>query len=89
MSPNTEKDTIPANHGQIFTVDIEDEYAFSDVQASIMQLTGIKEVLFDDGVFPHEVIIHTERPVSTADVQQAVRQHGFQATPVSAFPLTP
>ncbi len=88
MNSTIQEDIIPANHGKVFTVNIEDEYAFSDVQESVIQLTGIKEVLFDDGVFPHEVIIHTESPIRTDDVQQAVHKHGFQATPESTFPLS-
>ena len=79
--------TIPANHGKVFTVNIEDEFAFSDVQGSVMEITGIKDVLFDDGVEPHEIIVHTDRTVQTEEVLAAVQKHGFRATPDSAFPL--
>ena len=79
--------TIPANHGKVFTVNIEDEFAFSDVQESVMEIDGIKDVLFDDGVVPHEIIVHTDGTVPTDKVLAAVEKHGFRATPDSAFPL--
>ncbi len=79
--------TIPANHGKVFTVNIEDEFAFSDVQESVMEIDGIKDVLFDDGVTPHEIIVHTNGTVPTEEVLAAVEKHGFRATPDSAFPL--
>ena len=79
--------TIPANHGKVFTVNIEDEFAFSDVQESVMEINGIKDVLFDDGVVPHEIIVHTDGAVQTEEVLAAVEKHGFRATPDSSFPL--
>ena len=78
---------IPANHGQVFEVDIEDEFAFSDVQESVMEIDGVKDVLFDDGVVPHEIIVHTDGAVNKEDVLAAVKKHGFEATPESTFPL--
>ena len=83
-----EQDVIPGNHGKIFKVDIEDEFEFSDVQETVMQLDGVKDVLFDDGVFPHEIIIHTEDLVKIADIQAAVKKHGYDAIPESLFPLS-
>jgi hypothetical protein len=83
----TDEKTIPANHGKVFAVNIEDEFAFSDVQESIMKISGIKDVLFDDGVVPHEIIVHTDGAVPTDNVLAAVKQHGFTATPEDAFPL--
>lgn len=82
-----EENVIPGKHGKVFKVDIEDEYAFSDVQESVIKLDGVKDVLFDDSVFPHEVIVHTETLVKVTDVQQAIRQHGFNAIPEGVFPL--
>ena len=79
--------TIPANHGQVFEVNIVDEFAFSDVQESIMEIDGVKDVLFDDGVVPHEIIVHTDGAVNKEAVQAAVQRHGFEATPESMFPL--
>ena len=82
-----EENVIPGNHGKVFKVDIEDEFEFSDVQETIMKLDGVKDVLFDDGVYPHEVIIHTEKLVKISDVQEAVKKHGFNAIPEGLFPL--
>lgn len=83
----TKENVIPGNHGKVFKVDIEDEFKFSDVQETVMQLNGIKDVLFDDEVVPHEMIIHTENLVKVSDVQAAVKKHGYDAVPESLFPL--
>ena len=83
----TEENVIPANHGKVFKVDIEDEFGFSDVQETVMQLNGVKDVLFDDEVVPHEMIIHTENLVKVSEVQTAVKRHGYDAVPESQFPL--
>ena len=83
----TQENVIPGNHGKVFVVDIEDEFKFSDVQETVMQLDGIKDVLFDDEVMPHEMIIHTEDLVKVSDVQAAVKKHGYDAVPESLFPL--
>lgn len=83
-----EENVIPGNHGKVFKVDIEDEFEFSDVHDSVMRLNGVKDVLFDDGVFPHEVIVHTDDLVKISDVQQAVKQHGYDAIPEGLFPLS-
>lgn len=82
-----EENVIPGNHGKVFKVDIEDEFEFSDVQETVMQLDGVKDVLFDDGVFPHEIIVHTNELVKITDVQRAVKKHGFNAIPEGLFPL--
>ena len=82
-----EENVIPGNHGKVFKVDIEDEFEFSDVQETIMQLDGVKDVLFDDGVYPHEIIVHTEELVKIADVQTAIKKHGYHAIPEGLFPL--
>lgn len=83
-----EENVIPGNHGKVFKVDIEDEFEFSNVQETVMQLHGVKDVLFDDGVFPHEIIIHTETLVKITDVQAALKQHGYDAIPEGLFPLS-
>ena len=83
-----EENVIPGNHGKVFKVNIEDEFEFSDVQGTVMQLDGIKDVLFDDGVFPHEIIVHTKDLVKITDVQAAVKKHGFDAIPEGLFPLS-
>ena len=82
-----EDNIIPGNHGKIFTIDVEDEFEFAEVQERVMEIPGVKDVLLDVEEYPHEMVIHTNDMVKVTDVQAAVKDAGYHAVPKSLFPL--
>ena len=82
-----EDNIIPGNHGKIFTIDVEDEFEFAEVQERVMEIPGVKDVVLDQEEYPHEMVIHTHDMVKVSDVQAAVKDTGYHAVPKGLFPL--
>lgn len=81
------KHVIPGAHGKTFMVNIENEEDFEKVNHSLMKLEGIKDVIFNSRVYPHELTIHTSKLITVEKVQSVIIREGFHAVPKTLFSL--
>lgn len=81
------ENVIPGNHGKVFIIDINDRHEFEKVKEKILKIEGIRDVLYDDQSFPHEMTIHSQKLVNIKDIQDVVRDKGYHAVPASLFEL--
>jgi hypothetical protein len=78
---------IPGKHGKTFTVNFHNQYEFEEVRPYILAITGVKDVLFNQEVSPHEIVVHTYDVVDQHEVQEAIRKAGYHAVPKRLFAL--
>lgn len=79
---------IPGNYGKKFTTDIESPTEKSKLKAAIMQIDGVKDMFFEEDVFPLEFTVHTNKVVSISDIQHKATEleyHVFAKGPF--FPI--
>ncbi len=81
------ENVIPGNHGKVFTVNADDQKEFEKIQEALLQLDGIKDVMFNNEDYPPELTVHTEKLVKVEDVQSIIKEQGFHAVPKTLFGL--
>jgi len=86
MSIRTEN-VIPGEHGKIFAVNFKTKEEFESISEALMELDGVKDVMFNNDVHPAELTIHTEKLVKVKDVQRVINDAGYHAVPKKLFPL--
>lgn len=68
---------IPGNYGKTFTTNVDDATEKSRLKEVILQVEGIKSILFADNVFPLEFTIHTNEVVNITELQNKVKDLGY------------
>lgn len=81
------ENVIPGDHGRTFIIDINEEHDFERVKGKILKIHGVKDVIYNQEVFPREMTIHSYNLVKVKDIQDAVRDKGFHAVPAGLFQL--
>ena len=76
---------IPGDSGKVFTTNASKEKDLKRIKHSVMRVAGVGDVLIVKGVFPSEFIVHTEKLVAVADIENAVKLTGFHAIPKGIF----
>jgi hypothetical protein len=78
---------IPGNHGKIFGTNAIEDLDLLTIKSSILELDGIKKVVFNTDIFPREFTVHTSKIVSIGDIENKVKSVGFHAIPKNLFEL--
>jgi hypothetical protein len=78
---------IPGNHGKIFGTNAIEDLDLLTIKSSILELDGIKKVVFNTDIFPREFTVHTSKIVSIGDIENKVKSVGFHAIPKDLFEL--
>ncbi|MBG6185668.1 heavy-metal-associated domain-containing protein [Flavobacterium sp. CAN_S2] len=86
MSLLTEN-VIPGNHGKIFGTNAIEDLDLLAIKSSLLELDGIKKVIFNTDIFPREFTVHTSKIVSIGDIENKVKSAGFHAIPKDLFEL--
>jgi hypothetical protein len=86
MSLLTEN-VIPGNHGKIFGTNAIEDLDLLAIKSSLLELDGIKKVVFNTDIFPREFTVHTSKIVSIRDIENKVKSVGFHAIPKDLFEL--
>lgn len=80
------ENVIPGNYGKIFGTDAKNMADLNRIRQQLMQIDGIKEVVFND-IYPKEFTVHTSKVVHISAIEKKVNALGFHAVPKSFFPL--
>lgn len=86
MSLLTEN-VIPGNHGKTFGTNAIEDLDLLAIKSSLLELDGIKKVIFNTDIFPREFTVHTSKIVSIGDIENKVKSAGFHAIPKDLFEL--
>jgi hypothetical protein len=78
---------IPGNHGKIFGTNAIEDLDLLAIKSSLLELDGIKKVVFNTDIFPREFTVHTSKIVSIGDIENKVKSVGFHAIPKDLFEL--
>lgn len=78
---------FPGNHGKIFGTNAIEDLDLLAIKSSLLELDGIKKVVFNTDIFPREFTVHTSKIVSIGDIENKVKSVGFHAIPKDLFEL--
>lgn len=81
------ENVIPGDHGTIFGTNAKEHEDVLKVRDAIQGVEGVKDAMVNEGVFPLELTVHTNKLVKIKDIEDAVLETGFHAIPKSIFPL--
>ncbi len=79
------ENVIPGHHGKKFTTDAKNPEDLNKIQDALMQLEGIKDVIFEKGSKPTVFVIHTHQVVSVHDIEHCVKDLNLHAVPTGPF----
>ncbi len=79
------ENVIPGNYGKKFTTNAKDPKELNKIQESLMQLEGIKDVLFERDSKPTVFIIHTNKVISVKEIEDCIRDLNLHAVPTGLF----
>lgn len=68
---------IPGNYGKKFTTDVDEPSEKTKLEAGLMEVDGVKEVVFEDDVYPLEFTVYTNHVVNITDLQDKAQELGF------------
>lgn len=76
---------IPGNYGKKFTTDASSPEEFKKIEDSLMNIEGIKDVIFENGSRPTVFIIHTNKVVTVKEIENSVKALNLHAIPIGPF----
>lgn len=68
---------IPGNYGKKFATDVDDPSEKSRLEAALLQIEGVTDVLFDDDEHPLVFTIHTDKVVNISQIQEKANEMNF------------
>lgn len=68
---------IPGNYGKKFTTDVDEASEQAKLEAAIMEIEGVKDVIFEKDVFPLVFTVYTNQVVDITDLQNKAKELGF------------
>jgi hypothetical protein len=78
---------IPGNHGKVFGTNATAREDMKRIKEAVLKVSGIKDVIIYEDIFPREFKVHTSSKVAVKDVEAAINRIGFHAVPKSLFEL--
>lgn len=67
---------IPGNYGKKFTTDVDEASEQAKLEAAIMEIEGVKDVIFEKDVFPLVFTVYTNQVVDITDLQNKAKELG-------------
>ncbi|MGV9004066.1 heavy-metal-associated domain-containing protein [Flavobacterium sp.] len=86
MSLLTEN-VIPGSQGKVFGTNATELHSLEIIKNAIQTISGIKEVIINEDVFPREITIYTSEVVTVTEIQEAVIAAGFHVIPKDSLPI--
>ena len=83
----TSENVIPGNHGKIFETNASKDEQMDEIQAKVVKIKGVKDVLLVKDVFPRQFIVHTTELVKIEEIEKAVNELKLHAIPKGFFSL--
>ncbi len=80
-----EDNVIPGNYGKKFTTDAKDLEDFKRIEAAILELEGVKDVVFESKETPVVFAVHTTQVVEVDAIQDKVQLLDLHAVPTGLF----
>lgn len=68
---------IPGNYGKKFTTDVDEASEQAKLETAIMEIEGVKDVIFEKDVFPLVFTVYTNQVVDITDLQNKAKELGF------------
>lgn len=79
------ENVIPGNYGKKFTTDAKHPNDLTKIQEALMQLDGIKDVLFESENKAIVFVIHTNKVISVKEIEDCIRDLNLHAVPTGLF----
>ena len=79
------ENVIPGNYGKKFTTDAKDPDEFKQIQDILLNLEGVKDVIFEADTKPTVFVVHTFKVVSVHDIEHAIKELNLHAVPTGPF----
>lgn len=76
---------IPGNYGKKFTTDVNEASEQTSLAAAIMEVEGVKDVIFEKDSFPLIFTVHTKQVVNITDLQNKAKELGFHVIAKEPF----
>jgi hypothetical protein len=76
---------IPGNYGKKFTTDVDEASEQVKLEAAIMEVEGVKDIIFEKDVYLLEFTVHTKRVVNITDLQNKAMELGFHVIAKEPF----
>ncbi|OBX26514.1 hypothetical protein LX77_00917 [Gelidibacter algens] len=76
---------IPGNYGKKFTTDVDEASEQAKLEAAIMDVEGVKDVVFEKDVFPLVFTVYTNQVVDITDLQNKALELGFHVIAKEPF----
>ncbi len=76
---------IPGNYGKKFTTDVDEASEQAKLEVAIMEVEGVKDVVFEKDVFPLVFTVYTNQVVDITDLQNKALELGFHVIAKEPF----
>ncbi len=76
---------IPGNYGKQFTTDAVQPEQLKQIEETLMDIDGIKDIIFENGGQPTVFIIHTNKVVTVKEIEDRVKLLNLHAIPTGPF----
>lgn len=76
---------IPGNYGKKFTTDAKGPKEFKKIEETLLNIDGIKDVIFENGSSPTVFVIHTDKVVTVKTIEDSVKLLNLHAIPMGPF----
>jgi L-rhamnose isomerase len=80
-----EDNVIPGNYGKKFTTDAKNLEELKQIQDALMQIDGIKDVIFKADNNPIVFEVQTNKVVSVDDIENKVKLLNLHVVPTGLF----
>lgn len=68
---------IPGNYGKKFATNADDPSEKTELEAALMEIDGVTDVIFDDDKHPLVFTIHTNKVVNIRTIQDKANELNF------------
>jgi hypothetical protein len=75
------KYVIPGSQGKVFSTDAVFEKDLKKIKTAILEISGVKDILFNKEFLPREFTVHAITLVKIKEIQNAVKKLRFHAIP--------
>ncbi|SDR67223.1 hypothetical protein SAMN05216503_0253 [Polaribacter sp. KT25b] len=82
-----QKNIIPGNHGKVFTTNANAMHDLNVIKTQLLELSGVKDVLFNFDVFPKEFTVYTSKLVAIEEIEKKVISTGYHAVTKDLFKI--
>ncbi len=79
------ENVIPGHYGKKFTTDANNKEEFQQIYDALINIEGIKNILFEEGSNPTVFVVQTNKVVRVEDIKNKVKLLNLHAIPTGLF----